>query len=241
MPSWRKLITSGSDAYLNSLNVATNVTASFFTGSFVGDGSGLTNLNIFPYTGSAEITGSLAVIGPVEATTVQADVFIGNQVLAGDTVIPSNTNGFTAGEEISIAGSVTVGSGSTFTLLDFNIPNLQEVTNVGSTTTKSITAANFITTSDRRLKTDIAEISEPFEVLNNIKAYEYNKDNKKEAGFIAQEVQEVLPYAVFENDNGNLTMSDRPVLAYLYAAVMELKKQNEDLKGELQVLKNKVF
>lgn len=33
MPNWKKLITSGSDAYLNSLNVATNVTADYFFGT----------------------------------------------------------------------------------------------------------------------------------------------------------------------------------------------------------------
>lgn len=41
MPNWRKLVVSGSDASLNSLNVNTFVSASFFSG----DGSGLTNVN----------------------------------------------------------------------------------------------------------------------------------------------------------------------------------------------------
>jgi len=36
MPSWKKVILSGSDATLNSLYVTTNVTASSFTGSFTG-------------------------------------------------------------------------------------------------------------------------------------------------------------------------------------------------------------
>jgi hypothetical protein len=46
MPSWKKLITSGSDANLNSLYVKNSVTASVFSGSFVGDGSGLTNISV---------------------------------------------------------------------------------------------------------------------------------------------------------------------------------------------------
>lgn len=41
MPNWKKLVVSGSDASLNSLNVNTFVSAS----SFSGDGSGLTNVN----------------------------------------------------------------------------------------------------------------------------------------------------------------------------------------------------
>lgn len=41
-----------------------------FTGSFIGDGSGLTGVGAgFPYTGSAEITGSLEVIG--DTTLIQ--------------------------------------------------------------------------------------------------------------------------------------------------------------------------
>ena len=51
MPSWRKLLTTGADADLGSLNVINAVTASFFTGSlftgsFAGDGSLLTDVDI---------------------------------------------------------------------------------------------------------------------------------------------------------------------------------------------------
>jgi hypothetical protein len=44
MPSWKKVLISGSDASLSSLYVTNDVTASIFSGSFVGDGSGLTNI-----------------------------------------------------------------------------------------------------------------------------------------------------------------------------------------------------
>lgn len=36
MPSWKRVVVSGSDATLNSLFVATSVTASVFSGSFTG-------------------------------------------------------------------------------------------------------------------------------------------------------------------------------------------------------------
>ncbi len=110
---------------------------------------------------------------------------------------------------------------------------LASVTSRGSVTSTTITAANFITSSDRRVKSEITNIKNPFEILDKINSYEYIKDGNKEAGFIAQEVQEAIPYAVFEGDNGMLTMSDRPVLAYLFAAVMELKEENTILKEKL--------
>lgn len=39
MPSWRKIITSGSDAALNSLSVTTNIEATSITGSLFGTAS----------------------------------------------------------------------------------------------------------------------------------------------------------------------------------------------------------
>jgi len=192
----------------------------------------------FPYTGSAKITGSLIVTGSVAATTVQSNVFTNSQTITDTIYINSGSNALIIGP-VGISGSITVGTGSNLYVTDFTnpTPNLQAVTNVGSTTTNSITAANFITTSDRRLKSDIKQIENPFEVLGNIKSYEYVKDGKKDAGFIAQEIQETIPYAVFENEEGMLTMSDRPLLAYLYAAVMELKEENKQLKKELKSIK----
>ena len=76
MPNWKKIITSGSDAVLNTVN------ASSFTGSFLGTGSyALQALSAsyapggaaFPYTGTAEITGSLIVDG---TTTVSGSIIV---------------------------------------------------------------------------------------------------------------------------------------------------------------------
>lgn len=59
MPSWKKVITSGSDASLNSLNITSNLTVS--GSSFLGDS--LSDSSAF--TGSVSITGSLALKGPL--------------------------------------------------------------------------------------------------------------------------------------------------------------------------------
>ena len=54
MPNWKKLIVSGSDATLNSLSV-THASGSF-SGSFQGDGSGITGLNVSSVGYSNNIT-----------------------------------------------------------------------------------------------------------------------------------------------------------------------------------------
>jgi hypothetical protein len=56
-----------------SLSVTGDVSASAFSGSFIGDGSQLSGIEGFPFTGSAGITGSLTVVGPVNATTFTGD------------------------------------------------------------------------------------------------------------------------------------------------------------------------
>ena len=74
MPSWKKVIVSGSDASLSSLYTSGNITGSnilvtgtvsgsTFSGSFVGDASGLTGIAL---SGSMSSTGSF---GELEVTT----------------------------------------------------------------------------------------------------------------------------------------------------------------------------
>ena len=87
----------------------------------------------------------------------------------------------------------------------------------------SVTSINFITTSDRRLKSDIKPIKDGLSVLKQFTSYEYIKDEKQDAGFIAQEVKEVIPYSVFENSEGYLSMNDRPILAHMHKAILELE------------------
>ena len=110
--------------------------------------------------------------------------------------------------------------------------NLQHITNVGATTTKDITANNFITTSDKRLKSEIEPIANGLEIIKQFSSYTYNKEGKADAGFIAQEVQESIPYSVHENDLGMLTMNDRPILAHLHKAILELEERVKELEGK---------
>lgn len=74
MPSWKKVITSGSDASLNSLNVTNGI-----TGSLLGTASYATQAlsasyapgggNVFPFNGDAQISGSLGVTGSFSIQT----------------------------------------------------------------------------------------------------------------------------------------------------------------------------
>ena len=116
MAEWKKVIVSGSDAQLNNLEVTTNVTASFFTGSFVGDGTGLTGLPaaaIASYTNAADNR----VITSVNSTTVNGEA---NLTFDGSTLTVTGA--------ASITGNTTLGdaSGDTVTInaQTIDVPNI---------------------------------------------------------------------------------------------------------------------
>ena len=111
--------------------------------------------------------------------------------------------------------------------------NLQDVTSRGSITSTTITAANFITTSDRRLKSDIEPLKNGLDTIKKFVSYEYVKDGVQDAGFIAQEVQEAIPYAIAEGEDGFLTMRDRPELAYMHKAILELEARLAAIEEKL--------
>ena len=81
MPNWKKVIVSGSNASINKLNVATSVTASSYTGSFVGDGSQLTGIQ----ASVSEVTGSLVVSG--SNTTIGTSTVSGSFVTTGSFTV----------------------------------------------------------------------------------------------------------------------------------------------------------
>ena len=93
------LIISGSDINIDFTNV-TAISGSIFSGSFVGDGSGLTGVSAdtFPYTGSAGITGSLTLVGPIivsGSSTVTGSLTVyGESDLNGRVTVDTNISIF---------------------------------------------------------------------------------------------------------------------------------------------------
>jgi len=98
----------------------------------------------------------------------------------------------------------------------------------------ALTAANFVTTSDKRLKSDIEPIKEGIEIIKKFSSYTYIKDGEKESGFIAQEVKEVIPHIVYENNEGMLSMSDRGVLAHMHKAILQLEERLVEIEEKLK-------
>jgi hypothetical protein len=92
------------------------------------------------------------------------------------------------------------------------------------------------TPSDKKLKTNVKDIEYGLDTIMklNPKQYDWKKDNRKDIGFIAQEVEEVIPEIVKDNewfDDKIKTMDYEKLTAVLIKAVQEQQKQIEELKN----------
>lgn len=100
------------------------------------------------------------------------------------------------------------------------------------------TVTSLVMRSDKRLKTSIKRIEKPVEKLSRLNGYTYQfKDkNVSTAGLLAQEVKEVLPTAVVEQDDGMLSLDYNAVIALLVETVNEQSKRIEKLEEQVSEL-----
>ena len=101
-------------------------------------------------------------------------------------------------------------------------------------------AATWSTTSDRRLKREIADATKGLDAINAIqlRTFRFRKDNPygmdpepSRVGVIAQELEEVFPEAVNENVSGHKTVSTDSINWALLKAVQELSAKVEALES----------
>ena len=148
MPNWRKLIVSGSNASLNSLEVV-HATGSF-TGSFIGDGSLLTNVVASGSIQSASIAIRANTLSPA-ATASFSDIstlaragsgsFSGS--FQGDG---SNLTGISAGNAIGYSNLITLAADYTTAANSYN--SLYGPLTIGSGVNVTIAAGSFLKIED---------------------------------------------------------------------------------------------
>lgn len=120
----------------------------------------------------------------------------------------------------------------------------------------SVAGTSWTTTSDERYKKDIKTLSGALDKINQLRWVEYSWkqeefeekefDDKKHVGFIAQEVEKVLPELVTTDDEWYKWVEYANITAVLVEALKEqqeqietLKEQNNNLLERIEVLENK--
>lgn len=106
----------------------------------------------------------------------------------------------------------------------------------GSVSSVSIYATdNIVAYSDARSKTNIETIPNALDKVDAIRGVTYNKIENPEGyrymGVIAQELQDVIPEVVIEDEDGKLSVAYGNIVGVLIEAVKELRAEIEELKA----------
>ena len=206
-------------------------------GSFFTDGNGT---NLASHNGSGEPVLLNSPTGYIALSTngsERARIESSGNLLVGCTTTPISG---TAGIFISSPATNGIISGSNTTASTLHVRYHNNNGQVGSITTSG-SATTYTTSSDYRLKHDIAPMVGALAKVSALKpvTYKWNADNADGEGFIAHELQAVIPDAVVgEKDavdaNGNPQyqgIDTSFLVATLTAAIQELKAEFDAYKA----------
>ncbi len=99
----------------------------------------------------------------------------------------------------------------------------------GATFTGTVTAPNFVSSSDARLKTDIETISDALSLVRDLRGVRYIMDGAPGIGLIAQEVEPVVPEIVSEAE-GLKRVAYGNLAGLLIEAIKVLAEEIDQLK-----------
>ncbi|MBS1534218.1 MAG: tail fiber domain-containing protein [Bacteroidetes bacterium] len=104
-------------------------------------------------------------------------------------------------------------------------------------------SGGFYASSDKKFKKEIKAIDSPLEAIQKLegKTYLWNRETNKEmnfdaglhSGFIAQELEKVLPHLVATDEKGNKAVNYTELIPYLVEAIKEQQTQINDLKNQI--------
>ena len=148
-------------------------------------------------------------------------------------------SGYTFGVALNGSGAFLYhNSSSRFLSLGTNETEQCRLTTGGAWHVVNDVVAFSTTPSDKKLKTNVKNIKYGLDTVMKLKPkqYDWKKDNRKDIGFIAQEVEEVIPEIVKDNewfDDKIKTMDYEKLTAVLIKAVQEQQEQINELKEKL--------
>jgi hypothetical protein len=227
---------SGTLTVNNGINAATTINTGTSTGAVTIGGTGAQTINI----GSTALTAATTQtvnIGTAGSSSAIKNVNIGSNSSSSSVVVvsgtggislnananqPTNINTGTSTGAVNIAtgssgGVVTIGrSGGTLTTLG-SLGHTGDITVSGN-----VTAAAFFESSDQRLKNVLKRDGD-------VAYFKWKdaRDSKLHIGYLAQEVQQLLPDQVRADNNGMLSVN---YIEVLVAKIRELEKRIEVLE-----------
>ena len=197
-------------------------------------GSGLTGGGTGNVTLSHADTSSQASVNNSGATVIQ-DVTVdtyGHVTGLGSKTMTLADLGYTGDTNANyITNNNQLTNGAGYTTYTAN----QSVNTTSSPTFSTVTAANFNTTSDATLKTNVETLQGSLDKVKALRgvSFDWKATSVPDIGVIAQEVEEVLPELVNINDNGIKSVKYSNIVGVLIEAIKEQQVQIDALKEKL--------
>ena len=216
MPSWEKLIVSGSDAAIPSVSN---------TGDFTIDAGGDIILD-------ADGTDIVLKDGGTEFGSFKR--------ASSDFIIKSATND----KDILFKGEDSDGGG-TITALQLDMSEAGNALFNANISGSQIEASGDVIafgSSDERLKDNISYIHRPIDKINKIGGYKFTWNDKqdtylgKDVGVLAQEIEAVLPEIVTTRGSGYKAVKYEKIVPLLIEGIKELDKKIKDIEKNCDCL-----
>lgn len=233
---------TGSAVIGGNLVIAGNITiagTSYLNDNVSGGNISMTNITATTISGTLTTAAqpNITSVGTLTTLNVSGTAFSGNVQSGNISASSINCNNLAAlaftGTSIS-AGSINISGTSNFTGVSTFGNNL--------TVNGELRCQNDIVafySSDARLKTNVVTLENTLDKLENIKgvSFDWNqlakdngKDDSKQIGIIAQDLESVFPELVHTKDDGYKTVDYVKLTAVLLQAVNELRQEIKNLK-----------
>jgi hypothetical protein len=115
-----------------------------------------------------------------------------------------------------------LGTMATKSAADYDAAIAAKAALAGATFTGVVTAPNFVSSSDARLKSEVETIAGALGIVSALRGVRFTMDGSRQIGVIAQEVETVLPEVVRDNEAGQLSVAYGNITGLLIEAVKEL-------------------
>lgn len=211
------------------------------TGTGTGIGSNCTTAGFVPRVTNSTGTGSLGCSQITDDGTNTVQIGTGNVGIVKFTTPGGAFSVYGAGATSSLPSQTIIASGTPYKLF------VQGWT----------ASTGYVALSDKRLKKEIKKIESPLSRISKLGGYTYKwndenfagkkLDENRQAGFLAQEVEAILPEAVVKNDDGTYGINYNAIMPLLTEGIKEqqvqidkLTVENANFKLEITELKNKL-
>ena len=220
-------------ANINSLSVSTlTIGGTLYTGPTTA-----TQL----INGSTIVTGSLINASNVSITNLSVAFINGTPYSSiGSGTVTANVSSNMSFTNLSVINNFIMPSSAKMNVSNASFTNVS-FTNITGTlgTITTIYSAGFYSTSDFNLKENIQYIDNKYDI-NQLKPCTFNFINSstKKIGFIAQDVEQIIPESVVKGINSGLNIDYSALLSIVVDSIKQINKKLDILTNKIERIEN---